>query len=269
MKLDINSKIYNKKYIIVDDNNIDANDLVLNIANDSKCYLYVHYKNLKDSNVSLKTNLGVNSQVKIFVINLVGEKANFNLNIANLLEENSNLDFTIIDIGAKNSTTNYTSTLHGDNSQNRLDAIYLGHKVQTKEINYTGNLYGKNTNMNIYVEGALKDCSKKHFKGVIDFKRGSKKAVGNEEEYCTLLSNKAKSISIPQLLCEEEDVVGNHATAAGKIDNKQLFYLMTRGFSKEQSEKLLVRAKFNTILNKLRDGNCFEKINILIDEILN
>jgi hypothetical protein len=266
MELNISSKIYSKKYIIINDNNIE--DIIVNILNNCKCYLYIVFKNEKNVDTGINLNLQENSQAKVFVINMMGEKVNNNLKIENNLQENANLDFTIIDIGAKNSNTNYLTVLQGDNSQNRLDAIYLGKENQVKEIDYAGELYGKNTNMNIYVEGALKDKSKKHFKGVIDFKRGSKKAVGNEEEYCTLLSDKAKSLSIPQLLCEEEDVVGNHATAAGKIDKKQLFYLLSRGFDPKQAEKLLVRAKFNRILDKLKDGNCYEKINIMIDDIL-
>ena len=40
-----------------------------------------------------------------------------------------------------------------------------------------------------------------------------------------LLSDKAKSIALPMLLCTEEDVEGNHSTASGKVDEKQLFTL--------------------------------------------
>lgn len=55
------------------------------------------------------------------------------------------------------------------------------------------------------------------------------------------------------LLCTEEDVEGNHSTAAGKIDSKKLFYLMTRGLSKADSERLIVRAQFNSVLDKIEN----------------
>ena len=115
------------------------------------------------------------------------------------------------------------------------------------------------------LKGAINGNCKKHFKGTIDFKRGCKKSKGNENEYCTILSDKAKSIALPMLLCTEEDVEGNHATAAGKIDSKKLFYLMTRGLSKEDSEKLIVRAQFNSVLEKIEDENIKKDILNKID----
>lgn len=114
------------------------------------------------------------------------------------------------------------------------------------------------------MQGALKDKAKKHFKGTIDFKKGAKKAKGNENEFCMLLSDTARSIALPMLLCSEEDVEGNHSSAAGKVDNKELFYIMSRGFSKEEAMKLIVRAKFNEILEQITDEELKEEI---IDEI--
>ena len=73
--------------------------------------------------------------------------------------------------------------------------------------------------------------SKKYFRGTIDFLRGGKKAVGNESDVCLLLNKGVHSISVPLLLCKEDDVVGNHASSSGQIDQDMLFYLMSRGFN--------------------------------------
>ncbi len=136
----------------------------------------------------------------------------------------------------------------------------MGERNQLKDLNYIAELYGKKTNIDIEVQGALKDNAKKHFKGTIDFKKGCKKATGNENENCMLLSNTAKSIALPMLLCSEEEVEGNHASSAGKIGEKELFYIMSRGFSKKEAMKLMVRAKFNSILEKILDEEIKEEI---------
>ena len=52
------------------------------------------------------------------------------------------------------------------------------------------------------------------------------------------------------LLCSEEDVEGNHSSSAGKVGEKELFYIMSRGFNEKEAMKLLVRAKFNKIIQK-------------------
>ena len=129
-------------------------------------------------------------------------------------------------------------------------------------------LRGTKTNIDIDVQGALKDEAKKNFKGTIDFKKGSKKAKGNENEYCMLLSDKAKSIALPMLLCTEEDVEGNHSTASGKVDEKQLFYIMTRGISYKKAVKLIVKSKFNKIIERITDEELKNEILSEIDKRL-
>ena len=83
--------------------------------------------------------------------------------------------------------------------------------------------------------------SRKYFRGTIDFLRGGKKAVGNEEDTCLLLNKGVHSISVPLLLCKEDDVVGNHAASSGQVDPDMLFYLMSRGLSEDEARAMLVR----------------------------
>jgi hypothetical protein len=135
-------------------------------------------------------------------------------------------------------------------------------------MNYIGELRGKSTNIDINVQGALKNSSKKHFKGTIDFKKGCKKAKGNENEICMLLSETAKSIALPMLLCSEEDVEGNHSSSAGKIGEKELFYITSRGFELKEAMKLMVRAKFNKVLESITNDKLRKEIIEEIDKRL-
>ena len=150
-----------------------------------------------------------------------------------------------------------------------LSTIYLGKEENLIDLNYIAELIGEETETEIEVQGALKDKAKKHFKGTIDFKKGCQKAKGNENEFCMLLSNEARSIALPMLLCEEENVEGNHSTSAGKISNKELFYLMSRGLSKKEAMKLMVRARFNKILEEIKSEKLKEEILREINERLN
>lgn len=210
-----------------------------------------------------------NSSIKLTVVNLLNEVSQNFLSIENNLQENANLDFCIVDFGGKNSITNYYTNLEGEASKNNLNAIYLGKDEQVFDLNYIGALRGKKSVMNIEVQGALNGKSKKNFKGTLDFKRGAKKAKGDENEFCMLLSDTAKSIALPMLLCEEEDVEGNHSTAAGKLGGKELFYIMSRGFNKKEAMKLIVRAKFNKILDTISKEDLKNEILKEIDNRLN
>ena len=156
-----------------------------------------------------------NAKLNITVINLLNNNSEHFEAMENILEDNSDLNYTIIDIGGKNSIQNYYSNIIGKSAKNDLKTIYLGSENQIKDINYIAELRGQKSFVDIDVQGALKENAKKNFKGTIDFKKGCKKAKGNENEFCMLLSEKAKSLALTMLLCTEDDVEGNHSTSSG------------------------------------------------------
>lgn len=231
-------------------------------------------KYLSDENVQgyhngiIRIKAKNNSKLDVIIINLMNSKSNNYISIENTIEENAEVKYTIIDIGGNNSVSNYYSNILGENAKNDLKTIYLGRNTQIKDINYIAELKGEKSYIDIDVQGALKDTAKKNFKGTIDFKKGSKKAKGNENEYCMLLSDKAKSIALPMLLCTEEDVEGNHSTASGKADEKELFYIMTRGISYNEAIKLIVKARFNKIIDRIKNEEIREQILNEIDKRL-
>ena len=225
----------------------------------SKCY----------HNGIIKLNAKKNSKINLVVINLLNDSSNNFITIDNNIAENSKVDYTMVDFGGQNTVSNYYSNINGDYAESNLNTIYIGKNQQVLDLNYIAELYGKYSKANIEVQGALNDKARKSFKGTIDFKKGCKKAIGEENENCMLLSDTAKSIALPMLLCSEEDVEGSHSTSAGKVGSKELFYIMSRGFDLKEAQKLLVRANFNKILNGILDNETKCKICKEIDERLN
>ena len=254
-----------ENYVLLDDIEIVANE-------DTKSTIIIKYASNEEiegfHNGIIRVNAKQNSNVNIILVNLMNTKSNNFIAIENSFEANSKINYTIIDFGGKNSITNYYSNLIGENSDNQLNTIYLGKENQLFDLNYIGELRGKKSNIDIGVQGALKDVAKKHFKGTIDFKKGCKKATGNENESCMLLSDTAKSLALPMLLCSEEEVEGNHSSSAGKIGEKELFYIMSRGFELKEAMKLMVRARFNKILENIENEDLKEEILQEIDKRL-
>ena len=254
-----------------DDNNLNLINQIEIIAN-GDTNVIIEYKSQTSQkclhNGIIRTIANEKAKLNVTIVNLLNENSDNFEAIENRLEKNSKVKYTIIDIGGKTSVSNYYSNIIGESADNDLKSIYLGIGEQRKDINYIAELRGTKTNIDIDVQGALKDFAKKNFKGTIDFKKGSKKAKGNENEYCMLLSDKAKSIALPMLLCTEEDVEGNHSTASGKVDEKQLFYIMTRGISYKEAVKLIVKSKFNKIIERILDEELKDEILGEIDKRL-
>lgn len=265
-KIEINNEFDNENLNLIE-------NIEIILDKNSKANIVLKYKSKDDSkhyhNGILKVYANKNSNINITIVNLLNTNANNFFSIENELEENAKVNYCIVDFGGKSSITNYYSNLLGEKATNNINTVYLGKENQIFDLNYIGELRGEKTEIGIEVQGALKDTAKKHFKGTIDFKKGAKKAKGNENEFCMLLSDTAKSIALPMLLCSEEDVEGNHSSAAGKIGSKELFYIMSRGFSKKEAMKLIVRAKFNKIIEMIEDENLKNEVLEEIDSRLN
>ncbi len=256
-----------------DEENISLVEDIEIIANENaKSTIVIKYLSDKEINAYhngiIRVSAKKGSNVDIVIANFMNAQSNNFISIENNLGENSKVKYTIVDFGGKNSITNYYSNLIGEKSDNTINTIYLGKENQLFDLNYIGELRGEKSNINIEVQGALKDKAKKHFKGTIDFKKGCKKAKGNENEDCMLLSDTARSLALPMLLCSEEDVEGNHSSSAGKIGEKELFYIMSRGFELKEAMKLMVRARFNKILKNIKDENLKQEILEEIDSRL-
>ena len=275
VQLTIDSKT-NKEIEI--DFNFDTQNtqLVENIeitANEgSKASIIIKYEEKENQNSYHNGIIDVhakeNATLNIIILNLMGLNANHFISIQNNVETNAKVTYTMVEFGGKNAITNYYTNLTGEKSENTLNTIYLGKENQLFDLNYIGELRGAKSNINIEVQGALKDTAKKHFKGTIDFKKGCKKAQGNENEACMLLSDTAKSLALPMLLCSEEDVEGNHSTSSGKVGEKELFYIMSRGFELKEAMKLLVRAKFNNVIENIKNQDLKNQILEEIDKRL-
>ena len=272
IKIENNENVENVKitYIFDEDNLMLLNQIEIDASKDIN--VIIEYRSETDEECFhagiIKTIAKAGAKINVTVLNLLNDNSENIESFENVIEKESKVFHKIIDIGAKNSVSNYYSNVIGERAENDVKTIYLGQGTQLKDINYIVHLRGKKAKANIDVQGALKDSSKKNFKGTLDFKKGASKAKGNENEYCMLLSEKAKSIALPMLLCTEDDVEGNHSTASGKVDESAIFYIMSRGLSYKEAVKLLVKANFNKIIEEIQDEEVKAEILQEIDERL-
>ena len=70
------------------------------------------------------------------------------------------------------------------------------------------------------------------------------------------------------MLCHEDDVEGNHASSSGKIDPQILFYIMSRGFSYDEAEALIIESKFSQAIDLLDNEELEEEVWKSVRKIL-
>lgn len=84
-----------------------------------------------------------------------------------------------------------------------------------------------------------------------------------------VLTDGARADSVPNLEIETGEIVGaGHASATGRFDENQLFYLQSRGISEEEARKLVVRGFFNEVIQKIPSPQLREELTASIESRL-
>ena len=119
---------------------------------------------------------------------------------------------------------------------------------------------GRKSTSAIAVSGVLRDDAQKTFKGTIDFRNGASGAKGSEKEEVVLLDENVVNRTVPVILCAEEDVEGSHGATVGRIDERQVYYMRSRGIPEEKIYEMMTRSKLTGIIKKIGDEHTEKRI---------
>lgn len=180
------------------------------------------------------------------------------------IAENANFDLVQLYIGGSDTVSEIVADLNGKRSRFTADIAYLLGGSDKLDINLLARHTGRKSLSQIGVKGVLDGDSRKVFKGTIDFKNGSEGAKGSENEDVLLMSDSAVNKTVPLILCAEEDVEGSHGASIGRVDEKQIFYMQSRGLPEEKIYELAARSKTAQVIKKIGDEETERHVNALL-----
>lgn len=178
-----------------------------------------------------------------------------------VLDEGARVNVRHVVLGGGFTATGLAADLRGDRSRIDVDTSYLAAGAQQRDFNYIIRHRGRKTVSNMDANGVLTGTSKKCLRGTIDLIHGAKGAEGNERETVLLASKGVDNKTVPNILCDEDDVAGNHGATIGHVRPDQLFYAACRGLSQEQTEALFLSAKLEDAA--LRSPNDAVRANVV------
>ncbi|WP_373876649.1 Fe-S cluster assembly protein SufD [Lolliginicoccus levis] len=81
-----------------------------------------------------------------------------------------------------------------------------------------------------------------------------------------ILTDGARADSVPNLEIETGEILGaGHASATGRFDDEQLFYLLSRGIPEDTARRLVVRGFFHELINRITIPELRERIDAAIE----
>ncbi|OUN46650.1 ABC transporter permease [Collinsella sp. An7] len=161
-----------------------------------------------------------------------------------VLDDGARVTVRHVVLGGGTTATGLAADLRCDTARIDIDTSYLAGGTERRDLAYTVRHRGKKTISNIIANGVLAGTAQKTLRGTIDLVHGCKGSEGTERETVLIASKGVDNKTVPTILCDEDDVAGNHGATIGHVRPDQLFYLMCRGVSEADAEALFLRAKF-------------------------
>ena len=197
--------------------------------NEKRVLEYTDFSDLKielsdGSNLLLKlANFKENSDIKIY--GKVGKNAGISVVFADFSRNFTRIS-SQIDLAEEGANcTWHLATLANKNDDKIFDISFK-------------HLVGKTTsNMNNY--GVARDDSKIVFSGVSHITEGAKKSNAKQNAKIIVFDEKAQGIASPILKIDENDVQASHGAVVGQLNSDHMFYLMTRGLTRDDARTLI------------------------------
>lgn len=113
--------------------------------------------------------------------------------------------------------------------------------------------------------GALKDKARNVYQGIIRVHEGAQKTDSFQRNGNLILDSTARTDSIPGLEIEADDVRCTHAATAAQVEDEYVFYLMARGLSRPQAERMIVQGFFQAVIDRVPVESVARKLEQVIE----
>ncbi|CCV63803.1 SUF system FeS cluster assembly protein [Alteracholeplasma palmae J233] len=264
-KLTIPSKtIYHEpiKITLLEDNH-DELEIVIGESSEIKIILEVTDDTMTQSDYKIKLTAAKNAKVKyLLVAALKSTKATLNHEFIALEDTNlellaglvSNVLTAKLDVAVagKGASVNIKAIAVSSDEHDQNIDVYMKHQAP--------NTFGDMTNI-----GIANKKGRVILNGVEKIEKGMK----NSNVYQTLkgiiTSNEAVIEVNPILLIDEYDIKAGHAATVGKLEEESLYYLMSRGLSKIDAEKLIINGFLQPVINEIDDEELKERFVELVN----
>jgi Fe-S cluster assembly protein SufD len=167
------------------------------------------------------------------------------------VERDAELDWVAGGFGSAKGKVRIQNDLAGAGATSRVTGAYFADGTQHLDYDTFQEHIAPSTTSDFAFKGALRDTARAVWRGMIRVEEGAQKTNAYQENRNLLLSKSAHADSIPGLEIMANDVRCTHGATLGQVDRELLFYLMTRGLTHAEAERLVVRGFFQDVLDRV------------------
>ena len=240
---------------VQEENSISMPRILIDLGEQSKSSFYVGYFSKGDytsfTNAVVEVFSGKASHSRLTQIQNESNAAITHTNIYVQQSRDSNFNSICVSLGGKMVRNNLNVILDDENIESHLYGLYQLTDNQHVDNHTVVDHKKPNSVSNELYKGILDEKSTGVFNGKIYVRPSAQKTNAFQSNKNILLSNDAAVNTKPQLEIWADDVKCSHGCTTGQLDEEQIFYLQSRGISKDMALKMVLKAFQHDILSRI------------------
>lgn len=179
--------------------------------------------------------------------------------------ERATIDWALGQMNDGNTVSENITHLVGQHSVTNPRTVTVGRGKQIQNFTSITHHHGKDSDGQIFQRGVLKDRTTSIFNAIGKIEHGATRANAEQESRVLMLSGDARGDANPILLIDEDDVTAGHAASVGRVDEFQMYYLMSRGITQEEAERLIILGFLEPVVDELPIESIQKQLRVLIE----
>lgn len=182
------------------------------------------------------------------------------------LQRDAALNDLVVNMGATLSRADVQSEMLGAGSSSEMLGLYFTSGTEHVDHYTLQRHVADHAFSDVLYKGAAKDQSRTVYAGMIKVEEGAQKTDAYQTNRNLLLSEDARSDSVPQLEIGANDVKCSHGSSTAPVEPGELFYLMSRGLPRHMAQQILVKGHMTDVLTRIPIEPLRQHIESIIEE---
>lgn len=165
--------------------------------------------------------------------------------------KDANLQWTVGALGSRLAKVNQHVALRGVRANCQVNGVMFTENKQHLSYHTLQHHEQPDCTSDFLYKTALQDTSRSVWRGMIKVDKIAQQTDGYQRNDNLLLSDRARSDSIPGLEIEADDVRCTHGSTSGRVDEELIFYAQCRGFTRKEAIRAIVTGFFQQVFDRV------------------
>ena len=243
---------------------------VLEVGEGAEATVIAQYSGAAEVSEFLSINLAPRARLNLVLIDECASEAIHLTDLVVRIGKDAHLRGSLVTLGSGLSRTNASVEMAGEGSEVDLYGLYFADSGQHLENRVFIDHVAPNARSRVAYKGALAgQTARTVWIGDVLIRAAASGTDTYELNRNLLLTEGARADSVPNLEIETGEIAGaGHASATGRFDDEQMFYLQSRGIPEEQARRMVVRGFFADLVGQIGVAHVEEGLMRAIDREL-